>query len=523
MTTRDDMEREMADWMTGAISNPAPAGRFEEAMEATARRRPRPRRFARFGSDWVGTAAPRRLEWTLPIRRSELLVAVAVALLIAAAIAGAVLVGAQLLRSDRALLPNPVGNGWIVFAGSDESPSATSGNHQIDLVDENGTERRIIGTAADNLDRACPSFSSDGTRLAYGEAVGTSATGYSDAALVVTDIDPDGIVSNARTIPVAGTSDPPCPIWSPDGRRIAFFFGSGDAVGAQPAGAGDVWIVTLDSGQIKVLPGVTAGDLEWAPDSSTLAIASGSQPGAMVRTGGPILLYSVASQTVSELPGASGVMALAWSPDGSRIAYQSIRTPGTPVDGGILAGSETQEIWTIRPDGSGRILQTKPFDVNHGIGPVWSPTGDRLVYQRVCAEHPSVADPLVLSGPCREQHDVVILTPGSSTSETDPVGSEVVLPFARVGGAYGPETLYPSEVTWSPDGRQLLYLAWSEVTPPGQDSSLSSLAAITVDGSSPPLLLHQADDIGLGREYPAMIQLDSWGRLNGAPGPSPVP
>jgi Tol biopolymer transport system component len=517
MTARDELDRRLAAWMTETASGTPPAGRFQQAMDATARLRPRPRRLADFGSDWVGKAGPRRVEWAWPRERRELVAAVLVAVLVAAAIVGAALVGSLLLRPDNSL-PKPASNGWITFSGFDDSPAAVSGPHHIYLVSENGGVRRIIETGSDGVDRVCPSFSSDGTRLAYGQASGApSATGFTDAALVVADIDPSGIVSNAQTFPVAGVSDAPCPIWSPDGRRIAFVFGWEDSLGKPPAGMGSVWVVTLDSGQVKVLPGVTAGDLDWAPDGSRLAIASGNQPGheALVRTGGPLLVYSAASGEVRPLPGATGVIALAWSPDGSRIAYQSIRTPGTPADGGIVAGSETQEIWTIGPDGTGRTLQTRPFDVNHGIGPVWSPAGDRIVYERICAAYPSAANPLALVGPCRERHDVVVLTPGTTLSQTNPVGSEVVLPFAQVNGANGPETLFPYEVSWSPDGQKLLYLAWSEVLAPGQDHSLTALAAVNVDGTSPPILLREAEDIGLGLEFPAMIHPNSWGRLPG--------
>jgi Tol biopolymer transport system component len=509
MSARDELDRRLADWMTETASDPPPAGRFEQAMKATARRRPRPPWLATVGSDWVGTTAPRRVEWGWPSGRRELVAAVLVALLVAAALVGAALVGAQLLRPERNPLPKPASNGWIAFGVGNDTPSAFLGDHDIFLVGEKRGARRVVGTDSDTLDQVCPAFSADATRLAFGEGQGTSGTGYRDAALVIADIDANGIVSGAWTIPVGVPFAPPCPIWSPDGRRIAFVvpnvLNSGDQ---QPAGAGDVWVVTLGGGQVKVLPGVWASDLDWAPDGSRLAIAGGHPPASVPHTGGPLLLYSVASEEVSPLLGASGVISLAWSPDGSRIAYQRIRTPATPAYGGIVAGSEEQEIWTIDADGRGGTLQTEPFDVNQGMGPVWSPAGDRIVYQRVCSAHPPGQ-----TGPCLEQHDVVLLTPGTTVSETKPVGSEVVLPFVHVDRADATSFWWPFQVSWSPDGQKLFYVAWG-------DGDLMGLVAVDVDLSSPPIVLHEARDFGGGAGDISggglwIRSWSSWGRMPG--------
>jgi hypothetical protein len=84
MTARDEFDRRLADWMTETVSIPAPAERFEQAVQATARRRPRTRWLAAFGNDWVGTTTPRRVEWAWPGLRRELVMAVTVALLVAA-------------------------------------------------------------------------------------------------------------------------------------------------------------------------------------------------------------------------------------------------------------------------------------------------------------------------------------------------------------------------------------------------------------------------------------------------------
>ena len=91
MTVRDELDRRLAAWMVETGSGPPPAGRFERAMMATARRRPRPRWLAAFGSAWVGAAGHRVIVPAWPGLRRELVVAATVALLVAA------FVGIQLL------------------------------------------------------------------------------------------------------------------------------------------------------------------------------------------------------------------------------------------------------------------------------------------------------------------------------------------------------------------------------------------------------------------------------------------
>lgn len=56
----------------------------------------------------------------------------------------------------------------------------------------------------------------------------------------------------------------------------------------------------------------------------------------------------------------------AWSPDGSRIAFQSRR------DG-------SYDIWVMNADGSGQVNLTD-MPTNYGQTPVWSPDGDRILF-----------------------------------------------------------------------------------------------------------------------------------------------
>ena len=141
---------------------------------------------------------------------------------------------------------------------------------------------------------------------------------------------------------------------------------------------------------------------------------------------------------------------------------------------------------------------------------MWSPSGDRIVYQRVCGVQPFHLFP------CREQHDVVVLTPGSTSNEATPAGSEVVLPGAVTGGPDGPEVWWPFEVSWSPDEKTLLYVAWSEALSPSQTSRSASeggLVLVDPNASAPPVLLHTGNIRVVAAGGPLRIPGTSWGRL----------
>jgi Tol biopolymer transport system component len=378
-------------------------------------------------------------------------------------------------------------NGWVAFARSSD-PSGL-GERDISLVREGQAAHRIIGSDSDGLDQICPAFSSDGARLAHGAAEGTSDTGYRGAALVISDVDAAGNAAESLRIDVGGTLPPPCANWSPDGRMVAFGGPAASPINPrQPAIWSELWVVTLEGLEIDVVPDVFASDLEWSPDGNQLAMVSGhTDPVDSNRwRDGAISLYSVGSGEIRALVGPSGVSSLSWSPDGRRIAFQR----GTPE-------GRNQEIWVAEVDGSAEYLLASGFSTDHGIGPVWSPAGDWIVYQRICATNPSIP-----TAPCREESEVVLIPSDGELGGRLPGDGEVVRPHLQLPGGDESGPWFPFRVTWSPDGKELLYTAW------GRDSI--ALIAVPIDPSSPPIVLHAGSDISV-YDGDGAVPIQSWG------------
>jgi len=186
-----------------ARAQPGLPNRVMDAIETTAQLRPLPSFLGALSdADPVGA-------------RRSLLVAAAVLLVLALASAAAA--GAwQLLHRDTVLPPSGVSNGWIAYSTDGPSPGGTdiTSGSDIYLVRGGGAPILIAGRDGGATRNACPSFSPDGTRLAYASSSGP--------AIVVRGVDTAGVTSESIRIAVPGGGWPICVRWSADSKRLAY-------------------------------------------------------------------------------------------------------------------------------------------------------------------------------------------------------------------------------------------------------------------------------------------------------------
>ena len=375
--------------------------------------------------------------------------------------------------------PAPVTNGWVAL------DSDQSGGGDIYLLRSGEDARRLEVAGSDTADEACPAWSPDGTRLSFGRVTGSEETTFSDAELVIVPVGRGGAIGAATVIALDGFHaldgfDPhPCAIWAPDGRWVAF------------GGTGEVWVVDTQTNAIRRLPDLRPSDLEWRPGTDQLAIAGDMGTNRAARTvSTPVTVYTVSTGELRQL-GSVEAAHLTWSPDGSTLAYKG-------------GENDAQELWLVDADGANeRLLVADYGDSNHGIGPVWSPTGERIAYQRLC-DHP-IADP---TRRCSEEHEVVLVSVAD--------GNQIVIPPPQTAGLDGqPHWWYPYSVTWSPDGTTLLYHAWrtsAEVTIGGV--FVDRVVAVSLDGGSLPVVL--SGDLGASvYSGDPWLPIQSWGRQQG--------
>jgi len=335
--------------------------------------------------------------------------------------------------------------------------SAGQGDGDIFLVKPDSPARRIIGSDANNADQVCPAFSPDGTRLASGQRSDDGARGVS-TALLITDLAADGEPSQTTTLALDGVAVPPCPIWSADGRWLAF-----GAERANQTSVTEVWVVDTETKETRRLTGFSATDLEWSPNGSELFIAATA-----------IAVYSTATETTRWLDGTAGARAIAISPDGESIAVQHDLSDNA---------DDSVDLLLMDTDGSGQRTLVSDYRVGYGIGPVWSPDGNRVVFQRLCDTY---TDGSGTQRDCIEEHEAVVVT----VNDHDPLrpsGTRAVVQPPQTSVAGQLRQWFPYSVSWSPDSRSLLYLAWS--------SSASGILAVPVNTSTPPMILE--DTLGV--------------------------
>ena len=268
----------------------------------------------------------------MPRRHAKLLPLLALGAFLAACREGAAPLAPALSGPQFSQVPGDGLHGAIAFH------SNRDGAFEMFVMNADGSD--VTQVTHNDVHEFDPIWSPNGKQIAFGRLAGAGAQ--------VVIINADGSGETVRIdngFPGA---------WSPDGKQIAFARNS------------DIYLVNVDGSGVTQLTHDGAGDFPTAfsPDGKQIAFNS-------FRDGdGDIYVMNVDGSGVIQLtndPATDFGDRAGWSPNGKLFAFSSTR------DGGDI------DIFVMNPDGS----EVTPLTINDGIDdddPVWSPNGKHIAF-----------------------------------------------------------------------------------------------------------------------------------------------
>ena len=368
-------------------------------------------------------------------RRNQRLIAgaLAAAIMIAGALAFVRVVRTAPTPAEPVPAPS---RGWVVYSAVHVEPGEgggpTRGTDPAALYAQlPGQGPRLLAGGKD-LRLTCPSFSADGTKLAYGE---WNMTG--DVTTIVVGTFADGRLTEPQRS-LSGGGMQPCAEWSIDGWLAAL-----DETGS-------LHVVDPD-GAITVIPGVAGASstrsvwsdapshliFEWSPDGTRIAVANDREVLVVPRSGGDPEVV---------IPGAKAT-SVAWSPNGSTLLVAGNSGPGSNC-----CGQHVPHLWSISMDAPDDPVTEVPVNGRDGMGifqVLWSPRSEVAVAVAIGAPH---------------GFRVMLVDPRAGTQDIT-----AKLPWVR------------SSVRLSPDGTRLLFVGAEPGSPLGSDFVM----AVPLEGGRP--------------------------------------
>ena len=228
-------------------------------------------------------------------------------------------------------------------------------HYEIALVNLDGTGKQRL-TENRDLDYY-PVWSPDGKRIAFLSTSWkrSSSVSYLPTGAGLYTMAADGSeLTNAVPVPKNIALFPP--VWSPDGKYLAFLVTEGQRVRFGKV----LYVVRLDESELARIATSASVQPAWSPDGRFLAFVKTEEPRGIytVRPDGTDM------QKVMELNRPT--IHVSWSPDGSA----------------FLVISDEFELFVIQPDGKGVHKMSLGFEPEHTGRTIaaWSPNGSRIAY-----------------------------------------------------------------------------------------------------------------------------------------------
>jgi len=372
------------------------------------------------------------------------------------------IVSSRLIKSEGAYMSPPM---WSPTGDKIAFSLSQPRGALLAVVNIDGTGLNAIGTGLSDMESILSSvydvgwqrwlkWSPDGTKMAFEwEENGKSAYIY------VADADGSDLV---KLYPDTSNSDP---VWSHDSRKIAFRTKS-SLMSANVDGTG---LTYLSNGTDGTKYGIKYR-YSWSPDDSKLLyVASTKEVDGEEQFG--IFVVNADGTKRTEIMTGAYFENPCWSPDGRKILFAlrvgedcelyTVEADGRNLillskgegaswspDGGRIAFMEDHSLYTINPDGTGKMMLalTDFGEFTQSAVYAWNPSGDKIAFSSVVDPKTGKEVSLDAASQDWDAHESPIFL-------SNPDGTECVQ--LMQGG-------YNIIKSWSPDGSRLLMTSLDE-------------------------------------------------------------